>query len=115
MKSETAKLPKGQSYPLRPSFLEAELARAGVTIDVSLTRSPGNLFDVFFWPPNPNVPHERFHIRTGSVPSERAGEARQRMETITVPALLRWMADILAADARSPLRRERQSIDLVRP
>lgn len=115
MKSETAELSKGQSYPLRPTFLKAELDRALVTIDVSLTRSPGNLFDVFFWPPNPNLPHERFYIRTGSVPSERAAEARQRMETVTVPALLRWMADILAADARSPLRREKQSINLVRP
>jgi hypothetical protein len=37
------------------------------------------------------------------------------METVTIPALLRWMADILAAGVRSPLRREKQSINLVRP
>ncbi len=29
MKSETAKLPKGQSYPLKPSIFEAALAEAG--------------------------------------------------------------------------------------
>ena len=115
MKSTTAKLSKGQSYPLRPSVLEAELDRAGIIIDTNLERSPGDLFDAFFWPPNANVPHERLHIRAGSVPRERAGEARHRMVTVTVPALIRWIAGILATDPQSPVRREQQAIDLIRP
>ena len=54
MKSETAKLPKGQRYPLKPSALEAALAEAHIAIDTHLIRSPGDLFDAFFWPPNDN-------------------------------------------------------------
>jgi hypothetical protein len=52
MKSETKKLPKGYAYPLRPSFLEAALMDAGLSIDTHLIRSPGDLFDGHFWTPN---------------------------------------------------------------
>jgi hypothetical protein len=55
MNSETGKLPKGQSYPLKPSLIAAALAEAGIDIDVHLIRSPGDLFDAHFWPPH-NLP-----------------------------------------------------------
>ena len=74
MKSETEKLPKGHSYPLKPLMLEAALASAGIDIDVHLRRSPGDLFDAHFWPPNPNVPKERLYVRAGSVPVDRAAK-----------------------------------------
>ena len=110
MQSETAKLPKGQSYPLRPSVLAAALADAGITIDTHLIRSPGNLFDAHFWPPDDNIAHERLYIRTGSVAAGRVTHARSHMEGVVVPRLIAWVADILAADAKSPVRRERQAI-----
>ena len=38
MQSETAKLPKGQSYPLKPMALEAAMASANINIDLHLIR-----------------------------------------------------------------------------
>jgi hypothetical protein len=114
MRSKTSKLPKGHSYPLKPTALEAALARAGISIDLYLIRSPGDLFDAHFWPPNPNVPHERLYVRAGSVPMERAAEARHRTETVVIPSLVRWIADIIAQDTNSPVRRQQQVIDLNR-
>lgn len=110
MKSETGKLPKGHSYPLRPSSLEAALEHAGIVIDTHLIRSPGDLFDAHFWPPNDNVPHERLYVRAGSVPVAMAATERARMETVTIPSLVRWLSDILAQDHKSPDRRKKQAL-----
>jgi hypothetical protein len=115
MHSETAKLPKGHSYPLKPSILEAALSGAGIGIDVHLIRSPGELFDAHYWPPNENVSYERLYVRAGSVPTERATEARLCAEAVLVPELVRWIASILAQDVKSPIRREQQVLDLPRP
>ena len=112
MQSETAKLPKGHSYPLKPTALEATLATADIGIDLHLIRSPGDLFDAHFWPPSDNVPHERLYVRAGSVPKEQAAEARHRMETVVIPSFVKWIAAILAQHRNSPVRRERQVIDL---
>jgi hypothetical protein len=110
MKSETAKLPKGQSYPLKPSKLEEALTSAKLSIDVHLTRTPGKFFRVHFWPPSPEVPHERIYIQAGSVPSYKASEARDEVERKSLPALITWISDILALDEKSPVRRERQEM-----
>jgi hypothetical protein len=72
------------------------------------------LFDAHFWPPNDNVPHERLYVRAGSVPTDRAAEARHRMETVVIPSLVEWMADILTQPTNSPVRREPQVINLNR-
>ena len=114
MHSETSKLPKGQSYPLKPSALEAALAHAGIGIDVHLIRSPGNLFDAHFWPPNDNVEYERLYVRAGSVPRELAAHAREHAEAVMVPSLVRWIAAILAYDRNSPTRRAQQVFELPR-
>lgn len=114
MHSETAKLPKGQSYPLKPSTLEAALTDAGISINVHLIRSPGDLFDAHFWPPNENVFHERLYVRAGSVRAEHAAKARLKTETVMIPDLVRWIAGILAQDRNSPVRRQKQVLDLPR-
>ena len=112
MKSETGKLPKGHSYPLRPSSLEAALEGAGIVIDTHLIRSPGDLFDAHFWPPNENVPHERLYVRAGSVPVTTTATEQARVETVSIPSLIRWLSDILAQSHRSPVRREKQTLTL---
>jgi hypothetical protein len=110
MRSNTARLPKGESYPLKPAKLEQALASANISIDVYLTRTPGNYFQAEFWPPNPRVPYERLYIQAGSVLSEVASNARSEMDGTALPALVNWIAGILARDPRSPVRRERQSL-----
>jgi hypothetical protein len=103
---------KGASYPLKPAALEAALANARLAIDTHLIRSRGGLCEAFFWPPNDNVPHERLYVRIGSVPSERAADARRHAEAVTIPILVKWISDILARDRNSPVRREQQCLDL---
>ncbi len=110
MKSATAKLPKGQSYPLRPSKLEEALASAGLSIDVYLTRAPGRFFNAHFWPLSADIPYERIYIQAGSVPSDEASNARAEIETSALPALVRWIRGILAQDEKSPARRERSEL-----
>lgn len=110
MKSATAKLPKGQSYPLKPSRLEAALAEANVSIDVYLTRTPGRFFNAHFWPPSPDIPYERLYVQAGSVPSEEAASARAEVEARGIPALIEWIAAIVALDPLSPSRRERSEL-----
>ncbi|NML07968.1 hypothetical protein [Sphingomonas sp. G-3-2-10] len=111
-KSETEKLPKGQSDPLKPSQFEAALAAAGISIDTHFVRRPSRrLFDVHFWPPNPNVSYERFYITIGAVPSEDAREVGLRVE-ILLPQAINWMSEIVSLDTRSPIRREQQLIAL---
>ena len=112
MKSETAKLPKGQSYLLKPSALETALAAARIEIDTHLIRSPGDLFDANFLPPNQNVGYERLYIRAGSVPFERAATDRLWVDQVVIPGLIAWIGSILALDARSPIRRESQYLYL---
>jgi len=112
MKSETAKLPSGQSYPLRPSKLKEALTTAGVSLDVHLSRSPGVLFDAHFWPPTPEVPYERLYVRAGSVTSEQVADARRKIEERVLPTLVRWIARILSENPKSPMRREKQVLDL---
>lgn len=114
MKSETAKLPKGQSYPLKPSILEAALANASVEVDTHLIRSPGNLFDAHFWPPNENIPYERLYVRAGSVSIADAANTRDWVETAVIPALIEWVVGILAQDPASPMRREQQALNFRR-
>ncbi|WHO40470.1 hypothetical protein PMI04_007705 [Sphingobium sp. AP49] len=110
MKSATAKLPKGQSYPLKPSRLEEALTSASLSVDVYLTRAPGRFFNAHFWPPSPDIPYERIYIQAGSVPSKEASEARDEVERKALPALITWISDILALDEKSPARRERQEL-----
>ncbi|CCD92218.1 conserved hypothetical protein [Bradyrhizobium sp. ORS 375] len=112
MRSQTAKLPKTQGYPLSPSALDDALKRAGVSIDVLLIRQPGTLFDAHFWPPNPNVPYERLYVRVGSVPVDQVGPIRREFEAKKLPVLVEWIASILAHDLKSPVRREEQMLDL---
>lgn len=112
MKSETSKLPKGQSYPLKPTALEAAFKNANVTIDVHLISKPGDLFDAHFWPPNDWMPHERLYIRAGTVAKEKASAARIRMETNIIPSLVEWIGGILALDSNSPVRREQQRLEI---
>jgi hypothetical protein len=105
---------RGIAILINTKALKAALASAGIRIDLHLIRSPGDLFDAYFWPPNHNVPHQRLYVRAGSVPTERAAEARHQMEAIVFPSLVEWLADILAQDRNSPVWCEQQMIDLNR-
>ncbi|MEY4951972.1 MAG: hypothetical protein RL299_396, partial [Pseudomonadota bacterium] len=56
--------------------------------------------------------YERLYVRAGSVPREQAAEACHRMETVAIPRLIEWLANILAQDLKSPTRGAEQAINL---
>ncbi|HST36216.1 MAG TPA: hypothetical protein VLK25_06265 [Allosphingosinicella sp.] len=112
MRSETRKLPKGESFVLKPSILSAALGEAGVVIETHLIRNAGTLFDAHFWPRSHDFQYERLYIRAGSVQRSNAAAARAHVETEVIPRIVAWIADILSRDADSPVRREKQVMQI---
>jgi len=109
MHIEKKKLPKGLSYPLRASAVEAALSGLAIAADAHLIQgSGGKLFECFFWPPNQNVPYERLYIRTAAVPEASANEARLFVEKSVIPEFSAWLKGILALAPNSTIRREEQ-------
>ena len=90
------KLPRGRSYVLNTSVLDAAFAESGARSPVFLNYwSPnpeGSILWVRYWLPNSNVPHRRFYVRAGSVPSSKRTHAFAQMQSIALPALRRWAA-----------------------
>lgn len=109
MQIERAKLPKGMSYPLKPSFLQAALSCADVDTEARFVQVVrGFLFDAHFWPPSPNVAHERLYLRAGAVSAAWSRVARAYLETSVIPEFVAWMQGILSLPVNSPVRREKQ-------
>jgi hypothetical protein len=116
MRIEKAKLPKGTSFVLRSSILEEAVLRAGITTEISLHQVRSRtFFDALFWPPNPNVPHERFYICAGAVPASQARAARDYMETNVIPGFIAWATGILQLPANSMVRRNNQQFTCAFP
>ena len=109
MHIEKTKLPKGMSYPLQSSFLEAAFSAHGISLDTHLVQgSSSYALECFFWPPNPNNNHERIYIRTSATPSTRAQELRFFINDQVIPELVVWLKNILALPPNSTRRREEQ-------
>jgi hypothetical protein len=114
--SETGEIPKGYGYILKPSFLANALSAAGVEINAHLVRSHRKrLFDAHFWPPNSNVSYERLYVTAGTVIARDLPELRLRVELEAIPILVRWISGIVSLDPRSPIRRDKQTIQLLPP
>ena len=111
MESRKEKLPKGRSYPLRPSSLERAIGDAGVELPVKLTRwdyRRKGTFEAVFYPEG-SFPEELcFWVSCGAVPSERVADIRGPLETHCIPKFIRWAKEIEALDPKSPRRREPQ-------
>lgn len=106
---EKEPLPKGASFVLRSSRLDEALRLAGISVETSLRHVNSRIFfDAYFWPPSPNVAHERFYIRAGIVPVSTAREAREFIEASVIPQFIAWSSDILSLPHNSPIRRAQQ-------
>lgn len=111
MRSWTKKLPKGRSYPLKPSVLEAALNQAGLTLPVELARIDSGEGEAFFatYAPSGSFPKgEIFEITCRSVPSQRVVDVRSALEAEAIPKFVAWAKQIESLDAHSPIRREHQ-------
>jgi hypothetical protein len=114
--SETGKIPKGYGYLLKPSVIVSALTEAKIGIHVHLVRSHGRrLFDARYLPPNGTVPYERLHIKVGTAIERDLPELRRQAKFEALPALVRWISDIVALDLRSVIRRGDQEIQLLPP
>lgn len=111
MESRKEKLPRGRSYPLKPSSLEAAVAAACLALPVSLTRwdyKQRETLEATFYPEG-SFPEELcFWVSCGAAPSDRTAEIRGTLEADGIPRLIRWAKEIEALDLKSPRRREHQ-------
>jgi len=109
MHIEKAKLPKGMSYPLQSSVLEAELSIHNICLPAYLVQGgSSHLLECFFWPPNPNNHQERIYIRTSAMPSSSVPELRAFINGSVIPELIIWLKTILVLPPNSTRRREEQ-------
>ena len=103
------KIAKGTSFILKSGAFEDALTAAGISVETSLLHvNSAIFFDAFFWPPRPNVQHERFYVRAGSVQASQARPAKEFMESIVIPEFIQWAQGILALPLDSPVRRSEQ-------
>ena len=118
MRSWQKRLPKGRSYPVRPSVLEAAIADAGIILPVELARidsSAEAALTAGYSPPGSFPKGELFELTCQSVPSGRAMEVRAALEAEAIPKFVEWAKGIEALDYRSPVRREHQHFKWVYP
>ena len=111
MKSRTEKLPKGRSYPLKPSLLESAVADGGLELPVELTRwdyKRNQTLEATFQPEASKWFEVGFRVTCGAAPSDRMAKIRAALESDGVPKFIRWAKEIGALDVKSPRRRERQ-------
>lgn len=113
MESQKDKLPKGRSYPLKPSELERAVLESGLQLRVEFTR-----WDKFEPVLQANYyPDGSWSGRSGdfiwiyckAVESASANAINARLLSEALPRLLKWAKHIEGLDARSPVRREKQS------
>jgi len=115
--SETGKIPKGYGYLLKPSVILAALTATDLGgIHIHLVRSHGRrLFDARYRPPDGEIPYERLNIKVGTAIERDLPELRRRAKEEALPALIRWISDIVAQDLRAVIRHGEQEIQLLGP
>lgn len=118
MRSWQKKPPKGRSYPVRPSVLEAAIADAGITLPVELARIDSSneaAFTAGYAPLGSFPKGELFKLTCRTVPSDRAMKVRAAFEAEAIPLFVEWAKGIEALDRHSPVRREHQHFKWVYP
>jgi hypothetical protein len=111
MDARKEKLPKGRSYPLKPSSLQKAIGDAHLQLPVRLTRwdyKGEETFEATFYPEGSWPEELCFWVSCGAAPSERVAEIRDALETECIPRFIQWAKEVEALDARSPRRREHQ-------
>ena len=114
METRKDKLPKGRSYPLKPSALDAAIATAGLVMPVRLTRwdyKQKESFEAIFYPEGSFRDELSFWVSCGAAPSNRSAEIRGLLEADCIPKFIRWAKEIEALDLKSPRRLERHRFE----
>ncbi|AXR68913.1 hypothetical protein [Leptospira mayottensis] len=102
------KIPRGFSHPLKTSELISAYDSAEINIETFLNYNfKPPYFRVEFWPPNPNINHERLNIDIGAVPTESAHVARKIMKFKIIPEFIKWTKNVFLLPVNSPKRYQR--------
>jgi len=104
-------LPKGMSFVLKSSQLEAVLKVSGllsVETTFNLHNNQHILFRAYFWPGNRSlnkwIQHDRFYLIAGMVPSHEAYEKRMYVLDQVLPEFVAWAKNLLSYDRQSTHR-----------
>lgn len=107
------KLPKGRTYPLKPSELEREIAASGLTLPVEFTRWDkfDSVFQASFYPVGTWLGKDGqfFWVYCRAVPSIHARAAHTKILSEAIPKFIDWAKHIEALDDQSPIKREKQT------
>lgn len=108
------KLPKDYGYVLQSSYFESVLKENGIGTHTDLIYTFSNqsvvyIFEVFYWMPNANIPHERLYVRAGAVSKMNIRPARNELAKTVIPRFLDWIIPILNAPTDSPIKQYNKS------
>ncbi|WP_156358181.1 hypothetical protein [Sphingobium sp. Leaf26] len=113
MLSSKDKLPKGRSYPLKPSELERAISHHDLRLPVEFTRWDkfDDVLQASFYPDGswPGHDGDFIWVYCKAVPSEIRTAISSKMLTEAIPQLMAWAKNIESLDAKSTIRREKQS------
>lgn len=108
------RLPKGQSYALKPSVLEAALTEAGARTPTTLYQryhgwwQSGVIFRADFYRVEQSG-IEALTVISRALPSEQRAAARRYIESEVIPAFIEWIKWLETLPENSTVRREKQS------
>jgi len=113
LESRKDKLPKGRSYPLKPSELERAVLASGLELPVEFTRwdkfEP--VLQASYYPDGSwsGRSGDFIWVYCKAVDSMSANAINARLVGEALPSFVKWAKHIEALDARSTVRREKQS------
>ena len=101
------KLPKGLSYVLKTSLLEAALEEADLDIEVALSywtpQIRGSILKARFLLPNDHVDRRRAYFDAGSLPSHERAAAFAQLKEIALPQIVAWLVYLTGLPDNSPV------------
>ncbi|MCC2603002.1 hypothetical protein [Sphingopyxis yananensis] len=104
---------KGRSYPLKPSELESAILESGLQLPVEFTRWDkfDPVLEANYYPDGSRSGRsgEFIWVYCKAVESASAKAVNARLLSEALPSFLKWAKHIEGLDARSPVRREKQS------
>ena len=90
------KLPKGFTYPLKSSLLQAACEDNGIELPITLRYHPdANLFVADYFFPSTWQDYERISILSGSVISHDSLDAREHMSKSVIPGFIDWVDELI--------------------
>ncbi|MCL2678497.1 MAG: hypothetical protein FWE85_05540 [Clostridiales bacterium] len=100
------KIPKQYGFVLKTEQLRVALEENNINTHTDLNycfyQQIGSIFEVFFWPPNENIPYNRLYIRAGALPREKIFLAREKLKSIVLPEFVSWVKEIINLPINSP-------------